>query len=99
MIMAVLERTQIYLPSTLKRKLKQTAEARNRTFSDIVREFLEEQVDEKARQKNKVNPWSNLLRAAREAEEKGYRGPSDLSTNHDYYLYVEPYEDNKKKDV
>jgi len=27
----------------------------------------------------------------------GHGGPKDLATNHDYYLYVEPYENSTKK--
>ena len=97
--MAVLERTQIYLPTGLKRQLKRAAETADRTFSDVVREYLEAHVKKETQKRESVNPWNNLLRAAQEAKEKGYRGPADLSTNHDYYLYVEPDEDNKKKDV
>jgi len=94
---STLERTQVYLPRDLKRRLKQRARVRRCSFSEVLRGYVEEKVQQEEEKHPKVNAAANLLRMALKSEEEGLTGPSDLSVNHDYYLYVEPYENKKRK--
>ena len=84
-LMSQLVRTQIYLPVKLKQAIKSQAKLRNRSFSDLLRDFLEACLEEQ--QKKQGDGALSLARMAKRAEEEGANGPSDLAINHDYYLY------------
>ena len=82
-------RTQIYLPDDLYKDLKFLAAISGKKFSDLVREGARIVVS-KRKNKGKKDPWKSFIGMI-----KG--GPKDLSSNLDYYLYIEPYEAKKKK--
>lgn len=84
-------RTQIYLPQQQHDSLKALALKRRTSLSDVVRRMVDEKIDDKARATNKTHSpvsagiW--LLNQAKLAEKMDFRGPSDLSSNMDEYLY------------
>ena len=81
-----MERTQIYLPKSQIKKLKQLAQKKKTTLSELVRDAVEVQYDVK-----KPTPWAEneetLLDIAARVNALGEKGPSDLATNLDEYLY------------
>jgi hypothetical protein len=81
-------RTQVYLPEDLHRELKLLAASSDTNFSQLIREGAELVVNKKTKRGKKFG--EGFIGA-------GKGGPKDLSSKIDYYLYVEPYEDKKKK--
>ena len=81
-----MERTQIYLPKTQIKQLKHLAQQRRTTLSDLVRDAVEIQYTVK-----KPTPWAKKEETLREAAERigklGKKGPKDLSSRLDEYLY------------
>lgn len=95
----MLQRTQILLDTETKRDLEYLSEVTNRSMSDLVRQFVAEKVkvEKKRVKKQKVKKMSGaeaLLKMAEEAkkidEKYGTDYPTDLSINHDHYLYGAP---------
>ena len=80
-------RTQVYLPDDLYRDLKLLANTSGKKFSELVREGAEIVVEKKAIKKKKFGEGFIGV---------GRKGPKDLSSKLDDYLYIEPYEDKKK---
>jgi len=79
------ERTQIYIPKKLKADAKNTAKLYGSSFSDFVRIAVKEKLD-----RHKVtggDGTKSLLNMALRAKKENTKGSSDLSVNHDYYLY------------
>jgi hypothetical protein len=62
------------------------------TFSELFREGIDEVIKKKKKVKSikKFDPWKDFIGKG------GKGGPTDVSKNHDYYLYVEPYKNKKK---
>lgn len=81
-----MKRTQVYLPDELYYDLKLMAASGEMNFSELIRKGAEVVVKKKKKKKF----GEGFIGAI-----KG--GPKDLSSNLDYYLYVEPYETSKKK--
>jgi len=87
-------RTQIYLPENQIAQLKQLAYQEDVSLSEIIRKTIDEKITKtkktgktkkpKTKYKN-VREW--FLSMAREAERKKWRGPKDLASNVDKYLY------------
>lgn len=75
-------RTQIYLPEDLYREIGWLAKKEKKAKAQVIREALEKEVE-----KNKGNAGETLLRLAAMAKKYKWKGPRDLSTNHDKYLY------------
>lgn len=75
-------RTQIYLPKDLYQEVNLMAEKENKSKASIIREALEEKLTRK-----KATTGKTLLEIAQIAKEKQWKGPKDLSTNLDKYLY------------
>ena len=84
-----MKRTQIYLPETIHRRLKQLALQHKRAMADIVRDILEQELHVTT---ERDDSGVSVLRDV--ADIKGAAGPADLSTNLDHYLYGGP---KKKK--
>jgi len=83
-------RTQIYLPSEHLRELKTIAWTKKTTISQVLREMISEKIEDKEThkaKKGKKNTGQWLLSLANEAEGLGFKGPKDLSSNVDKYLY------------
>ena len=77
-----MRRTQLYLPEKTLEILKKEAAETKKTVSEIVRESVATRLKER-----RGNGASFLVKLALQAEKEGIKGPSDLSTNHDEYLY------------
>ena len=79
-------RTQVYLPKDLYRHIDLVAKRAKKTKAQIIRDTLEEGLKKK---KSYKNAGHVLLEIAAMAKKYQWRGPKDLSTNHDKYLYEE----------
>lgn len=78
----MLIRTNIYLPKQTINFLKQKAEEENVPMAEVIRRFLEREMEEVSK-----NWVKSLLALARRAKGSGL---GDLSKRHDYYLYRPP---------
>lgn len=79
-------RTQIYLPQLYLRHLRQEAKKKNTTLSNTIRSLIEKDIRAKQPIKRQ-NAGTWLLSLAKEAERLKIRGPKDLASNMDKYLY------------
>jgi hypothetical protein len=80
-------RTQIYLTPKQHSLLKKKAFEKNATISEEIRKILDKDLltlDRDAQRKN-IGAW--LLSMASEAEKMEEKGPIDLASNVDKYLY------------
>ena len=83
-----MNRTQIYLPKTQTDALRTLARRRRSTLSEVIRAIL----GERLRADNVFNrraPRETLLDAAKRISALGKKGPRDLASNIDTYLYGE----------
>ena len=76
-----MNRTQIYLTKTQIETLRQIAQKRNTSMSEVVRSLIGEKF------KKVPTKREGLLSAARSINKLGLKGPKDLATNLDKYLY------------
>ena len=81
----MLQRTNIYLDPETIQFFKQQAKRKGTSMAEELRTALE-----KDKKQIKQNLFKLLLESAKKV--KNTKAPKDLSKNHDYYLYVEPYE-------
>lgn len=81
-----MERTQLYLPRTYKEALRKEALKRSATVSEVVRLFLRDKMGESA---SGLLPRARepLIAAAKRINALGRRGPRDLASRLDAYLY------------
>lgn len=77
-------RTQIYLPEDLYREIGWLAKKEKKAKAQVIREALEKEVEKK-----QGNAGETLLKLAAMAKKYKWKGPKDLSVNHDKYLYEE----------
>lgn len=80
----VMERTTVVLPAGLKKRLMARARARKISFSEFVRQALNNADPATRKSSHGKDPfWSDLAT---------FDGPvpADVSINHDKYLYDEP---------
>ena len=77
-------RTQVYLPKDLYRNIDLIAKREKKAKAQVIRDTLEEGINKKKAYKN---AGQALLELAKLGEKLNFRGPKDLSTNHDKYLY------------
>jgi len=84
-------RTQVYLPDDLYKEMLLVSQSFNIKTSDLFREGLKKEIKYKTKKNKTSFPLMNLIATG----SKG--GPKDLATNHDYYLYVEPYENSTRR--
>lgn len=75
-------RTQIYLPEDLYREIGWLAKKEKKAKAQVIREALEKEVEKK-----QGNAGETLLKLATMAKKYKWKGPKDLSVNHDKYLY------------
>ena len=86
-------RTQIYLPEDQIARLKQLAYQEDISLSEVIRRAIKEKITlknkksqvRKERKYKSAGEW--LLSMAKEAERKGFKGPKDLASHVDKYLY------------
>ena len=81
----MLQRTNIYLEPETIRYYKEKARAKGTSMAEELRMTLE-----KDKKQTKQNLFKLLLETAKTV--KTTKTPKDLAKNHDYYLYIEPYE-------
>lgn len=81
-----MERTQIYLPKSQIRKLRELAYKKKTTVSGLVRDAVDVQYAPQARVTPKKQR-ETLLEFAKRINSIGPKGPKDLATNMDAYLY------------
>ena len=77
-------RTQIYLPKELYQEIAFTAKREKKPKAAVIREALGKGLIKK---RSKKNAGSVLLEIAAMAEKLKTKGPSNLSTSIDKYLY------------
>lgn len=78
-------RTQIYLPKELYQEVDWVAKKEKKPKAQVIREAIEKDVGKK-----RGNAGDTLLKLAAMAKKYKWKGPKDLSTNHDKYLYEDP---------
>lgn len=80
-----MERTQIYLPKSQIKKLKRLAQRKKTTLSELVRDAVEVRYEvTKAFPRQKKETF---FEAAQRISKLGEKGPKDLSSRLDQYLY------------
>jgi len=77
-------RTQIYLPKDLYRNIDIAAKRERKAKAEIIRKAIEIGLSKKDTNKNTGHA---LLEIAAMAKKYNWKGPKDLSTNIDKYLY------------
>ena len=75
-------RTQVYLPKPLYDNISAVAKKEQKAAAQIIRDLLEEGIIKKVK-------GANAGKALLKLSKIGARGPRDLSTNLDKYLYEE----------
>ncbi|MBF8250045.1 MAG: 1 protein [Candidatus Levybacteria bacterium] len=75
-------RTQIYLPKELYQEVDWVAKKEKKAKAQIIREAIEKEMNKK-----RGNAGDVLLKLAAMAKKYKWKGPKDLSVNHDKYLY------------
>ena len=75
-------RTQVYLPELAHQKLVRLAQAKGESMANLIREFVELGLEHKA---HTDTSGKTALRSLLEIGATG--GPTDLSSNHNFYLY------------
>jgi hypothetical protein len=84
-------RTQIYLPQQQHDRLKDFALRQRTSMSDVIRQIVEEKIVTSSQaastKPKKLNAGEWLLIQAKLAEKLDFRGPSDLASKVDEYLY------------
>ena len=81
-------RTQIYLPQSQIQLLKKTAYEEGSSISEVVRKYISQGT--KTKKTNNAQRGSlgdRLLFFAKDAKRRGVKGPKDLASRVDYYLY------------
>lgn len=78
-------RTQVYLTEDQYQSIRLKAEREKRATAEVIRDLLAQGLS----QTYKTNAGNALLRLAKLGMELQIKGPSDLSTNIDKYLYEE----------
>lgn len=76
-------RTQVYLPKTLYQELSLVARREKKAKAQVIRESLERALKEAKTE----TVGEAFLKLAEVGKKLRLRGPKDLSTNHDKYLY------------
>jgi metal-responsive CopG/Arc/MetJ family transcriptional regulator len=78
-------RTQIYLPESLYKEVGLLAKREKKPKAQIIREVVKS-----ALEKRKENVGEALDKIIKAGKKLRFRGPKDLSVNHDKYLYERP---------
>lgn len=78
-------RTQIYLTQKQHSSLKKKAASLNTTVSDQIRKIIEKDLEERPLKEFNSGSW--LLSMAAQAKRMKVKGPKDLASNVDKYLY------------
>ncbi len=88
-----MRRTQIYFPEAQLEELKDLAAAERLSLSETIRQLVGQKVPaslpkpKPAPKPQYRNAGELLMAMAKDAEKRGVKGPPDLATNMDDYLY------------
>lgn len=77
-------RTQVYLPKTLYQEVSIVARIEKKARAQVIRDMLEEGISNKKLKETIGQALNKLIKVGKKLN---LRGPKDLSTNHDKYLY------------
>ncbi len=88
----MLIRTNIYLDSKTLKDLKTIAAQNNKSVAEVVRNMIKDSIQKHPMAKKPKDPFTKLVNLAKKHKWKDIEGKTDVALNHDYYLYVEPYE-------
>lgn len=77
-------RTQIYLPKDLYQEVQLVARKESKKSAQLVRELLHEGLMRRKKKETIGEAFQKLIDVGKKLK---MRGPKDLSTNHDKYLY------------
>lgn len=88
----MMKRTQIYLPQSQLAALRGIAHKKHTTMSGLIRQSIQITLvkNEEKRYKKRGEYIKSLLDLANELEKIGAKGPKDLASNVDFYLYGGP---------
>jgi len=82
-----MQRTQIYLTKSQKEQLGRLARRKQTTASALIRKFIGKNLPSKIEKEKGKKKQPALLEVAKEINQLGFSGPSDLAENLDEYLY------------
>src|SRR4051812_11556536 len=82
----IMVRTQVYLTEEQARDIKIRAQRERRREADVIRDMLE-RGRLTSTGKRRETAGEAMLRLVETGKRLGLSGPTDLSTNHDDYLY------------
>ncbi len=84
-----MRRLQIYLPEETYQELRHEAFTKNSSIAEIIRKKVAKKTRKVTKKEN--NPgkahFEAMLKLAKMAEKKNWKGPRDLASRVDYYLY------------
>ena len=80
-----MQRTHIYLPEEIKREIDHIAKIQGKTKAEITRKVMEEGL--KVMKPQKSQSAESLLHFSKGASKFTGNAPTDLSLNHDYYIW------------
>lgn len=83
-----MRRLQIYLPEETYQELRAEAYTKNSSIAEIVRKRMSKKVKKTEKNSGKAHSEA-MLKFAKLVKKKGWKGPKDLSSRVDYYLYGE----------
>lgn len=85
-------RTQVTFTQEQIDLLKEAAYKEDISVAEIVRRAVDEKFEKEVMSADRIkdNIGLRLLTIAKDAKRRGVRGPKDLSTNVDHYLYGAP---------
>ncbi len=86
-----MRRLQIYIPEETYQELREEAYTKNSSIAEVVRKRVAKKTKKVSQvEKNPGKAHAEaMLELARLAEKEGWKGPRDLSSRVDYYLYGE----------
>jgi hypothetical protein len=83
----IMERTQIYLAKSQVKQLKELAQKKKTTLSELVRDAVDVQYEIGQPKIFPKQKKETVLDLANELNKIGFKGPKDLASNLDDYLY------------
>lgn len=80
-------RTQIYLTAKQHQTLLRKAQDKKSTLSGVIRHIIDKDIEPQKVKKKSGNSGDALLEMAAQAKRMKSKGPADLASNVDKYLY------------
>lgn len=92
----MLQRTNIYLEPEDLSFLKETAYLENTTMSHVVRQYIKEKKEKKMQKPTPYDSIMKLIELGKDTPRSRTKS-RDGALNHDYYIYIKPFEQRKKE--